>query len=83
MPGIGGEAASAKLTESTTPQQENCYDCGVYVIAIAEVICNAFEEKKNGSQDRDVASLLRSQVTADSVSNMRRTILDLIDSLRD
>eukprot|EP00246_Nothoceros_aenigmaticus_P005032 TRINITY_DN16843_c0_g1_i1.p1 TRINITY_DN16843_c0_g1~~TRINITY_DN16843_c0_g1_i1.p1 ORF type:complete len:229 (-),score=25.11 TRINITY_DN16843_c0_g1_i1:122-808(-) len=82
-PVMGPESSSAKLSEPSTPQQENSYDCGVYVMAIAEVISNAFEGKKNCSRDRDLASLLRSQVSAASVRRMRSTTLDLIDSLQD
>lgn len=77
---LGPVAASAKFIEQATPQQENNYDCGVYVMAIAQVLCNAFCERKRG-RSTDYAGLVRTTVTPSNVSKMRYTTMELIHSL--
>ncbi|BBN17309.1 sentrin-specific protease 8 [Marchantia polymorpha subsp. ruderalis] len=79
-PFMGPVAASAKFIEQATPQQENNYDCGVYVMAIAQVLCNAFCERKRG-RSTDYAGLVRTTVTPSNVSKMRYTTMELIHSL--
>lgn len=70
-----------KLVEQTTPQQQNSYDCGVYVIAIAQLLCNVFEDSHKCIPVQDVDILLRTQVTPSFVHKMRCNILELISQL--
>ncbi|KAL2611165.1 hypothetical protein R1flu_022857 [Riccia fluitans] len=79
-PYMGPFAASAKFIEQATPQQENSYDCGVYVMAIAQLICNAFCERRKG-RPVDYGGLIRTTVTPSTVSKMRYTTIELIHSL--
>lgn len=74
--------SSATYVESpNTPKQTNGYDCGLYVTAIAKTICDwyASNQQKN---DKDLwFSAVKEQVTPYMVSNMRREILELVQSL--
>lgn len=66
---------------SSTPQQVNGYDCGLYVTAIARAICGWY--KSSGPKDEDLwFSAVKEQVTQSVVSDMRKEILSLIRSLR-
>nr|GMD09669.1 NEDD8-specific protease 1 [Ipomoea batatas] len=58
-----------------TPKQENGYDCGVYVLAIARVICNWYAS--SGSKDNvDLwFPSLKGQVNPSAVSEMRNEVL--------
>eukprot|EP00249_Psilotum_nudum_P013264 c24247_g1_i2 orf=110-787(+) len=77
---MGCTAASAVITEAFTPQQENGYDCGVYVMAIAESICKAFQQKGENYK-KGLTAFLKAQVTSDSVCKMRHSTKELILSL--
>ncbi|CAM6099494.1 unnamed protein product [Calypogeia fissa] len=81
-PHMGERATGAKFIEQATPQQENNYDCGVYVMAIAKVLCNAFQDRKRArSRSNEYAGLVRSSISPSSVKQMRHTTLELIYSL--
>jgi sentrin-specific protease 8 len=80
-PFISSGSMPPKLVEQTTPQQQNSYDCGVYVIAIAQLLCNVFEDSHKCIPVQDVDILLRTQVTPSFVHKMRRNILELISQL--
>ncbi|CAK9865176.1 unnamed protein product [Sphagnum jensenii] len=80
-PFISSGSTPPKLVEQTTPQQQNSYDCGVYVIAIAQLLCNVFEDSHKCIPVQDVDILLRTQVTSSFVHKMRRNILELISQL--
>ncbi|XP_068338488.1 NEDD8-specific protease 1-like [Pyrus communis] len=65
---------------SDSPQQVNGYDCGLYVLAIARVICSWYGNKDTGERNlwfHDV----REQVTPSVVAAMRNEILELIRGL--
>ncbi|XP_020579626.1 NEDD8-specific protease 1 [Phalaenopsis equestris] len=63
-----------------TPQQRNGYDCGVYVMAVARVISNWFENGKEG--DEKWLKKLEMEVHEEAVASLRLELLDLIASLR-
>lgn len=63
-----------------TPKQVNGYDCGVYVLAIARVICQWYAS--SGTQDADTLWFSHlEQVSPSAVSTMRNEILGLIKGL--
>lgn len=64
---------------STTPQQRNGYDCGLYVMAIAKVICDWHE---SGSKDENWFVSMEKQVDSSVESTMRREILRLTEELK-
>eukprot|EP00268_Persea_americana_P014125 TRINITY_DN16263_c0_g1_i1.p1 TRINITY_DN16263_c0_g1~~TRINITY_DN16263_c0_g1_i1.p1 ORF type:complete len:254 (+),score=45.22 TRINITY_DN16263_c0_g1_i1:438-1199(+) len=64
---------------STTPQQQNGYDCGLYVMAIAKVICDWYE---NGSKDENWFLSMEKQVNSSIERTMRGEILKLIEDLQ-
>lgn len=78
-PFICSDVSSAKFEEPWTPQQENGYDCGVYVMAIAQTLCKAYVDGIKSSSE--CTSLLRDCVTPNTVSDMRHSIWELILSL--
>lgn len=63
-----------------SPQQENAYDCGLYVAATAKAICCWYE---GGQAQGDCwwFSIVKEQVTSYSVSNLRSEMLELIRNL--
>ncbi|XP_043693887.1 NEDD8-specific protease 1 [Telopea speciosissima] len=69
------------LEYTDTPQQTNGYDCGLYVLAIAKVICHWHESA--GSKDNVALwfSTLKEQVVPSAVAKMRNEILSLIKDL--
>ncbi|KAK9124358.1 hypothetical protein Sjap_013960 [Stephania japonica] len=54
-----------------TPQQVNCYDCGLYVIAIAKLICHWHENGRSKSEAGLWFSELKEEVEPSLVSGMR------------
>lgn len=65
----------------STPQQVNCYDCGLYVIGIARIICRWFES--DGPKDEGLwFSSVKEQITPPVISEMRNEIAELIRNLR-
>lgn len=60
-----------KLVSMTTPQQVNGFDCGMYVLAIAEVMVQAHAE--GGAEVASEA--LRERVTAPGVAAKREALL--------
>eukprot|EP00250_Pteridium_aquilinum_P002178 c12377_g1_i2 orf=134-799(-) len=76
---LGPEAASAEFEEAWTPHQENAYDCGVYVMAVAQVLCQAYANGPVGSSE--CRELMREKVTPSAVSEMRGSVLNRILSL--
>lgn len=63
-----------------SPQQENSYDCGSYVLATAKEICKWFDSEKYKNEDLWF-SRVKEQVTSSTVSILRFEILELIKSL--
>lgn len=74
---VGGGGAEATYVEGFTPQQRNGYDCGVYVMAIAKVIC----EWKGDSGEEKWFGALREEVDEESVRRLRMEVLALVRSL--
>lgn len=65
---------------SDTPQQKNGYDCGVYLLAIAQVICEWFSSE--GMKNRDELWFTDVKETVpDLVNHLREEILGLIKRL--
>lgn len=62
-----------------TPQQRNGYDCGVYVMAVSRVICDWFENGKEG--DEKWLKKLELKVDEEAVARLRLEVLDLIARL--
>lgn len=76
---LGPDAPSAKFEEVWTPHQVNGYDCGVYVMVVAQILCEAYASGPIGSVD--VNALLREKVTPSAVTQMRERLLQRIHSL--
>lgn len=69
------------LEHELSPQQQNGYDCGLFLIAIAEVICKWYTSSNRVDGEHLWYSDVKEQVTPSSVSEMRGGILNLIEGL--
>ncbi|GMY21198.1 NEDD8-specific protease 1-like [Fagus crenata] len=78
-----GAAADAapSFIECNTPQQTNGYDCGLYVIAIAKVICQWHSSKSKDKESNWISAIER-HVDASLEMTMRKEVLKLIEDLR-
>ncbi|XP_057748679.1 NEDD8-specific protease 1 [Arachis stenosperma] len=77
-----GSASEPSFLEWTdSPQQENGYDCGLYVMAIARVICNWHVNCKNIDLTELWFPGVKEQVTPIAVAEMRGEILTLVKKL--
>ncbi|XP_048139224.1 NEDD8-specific protease 1 [Rhodamnia argentea] len=75
-------ASDAKFIQcSSSPQQLNGYDCGLFVIASARVICRWYETAKLGNKNDLWFSSVEQQVTPLAVTELRTEILQLIKDL--
>lgn len=75
-------ACKAKFVDcAESPKQVNGYDCGLYVTAIARVICSWHVNGKNSDSNTLWFSDVKEQVTPSFVSGMRSEILALIRDL--
>ncbi|KAG7534919.1 Ulp1 protease family C-terminal catalytic domain [Arabidopsis thaliana x Arabidopsis arenosa] len=73
-----GDASYKECTD--TPQQKNGYDCGVFLLAIARVICEWFSA--GGMKNRDELWFTNVKETVpDLVNHLREEILGLIKRL--
>lgn len=73
-----GNAAYRECTD--TPQQKNGHDCGVYLLAIARVICEWFSS--GGMKNRDELWFTDVKETVPDLANhLRAEILGLIEKL--
>ncbi|RDY08223.1 NEDD8-specific protease 1, partial [Mucuna pruriens] len=80
--GLSGTASKATFLEcSNSPTQENGHDCGLYVTAIARIICNWHVNRKNTDTNDLWFSAVREQVTPSAVASMRGEIQALIRDL--
>jgi Ulp1 family protease len=75
----GSNGSSAQFEEAWTPQQQNGYDCGLYVMAIAEVLLQAYTRGLIGSIK--CRGLLQEKITAQMMSQMRVNVLNTILTL--
>ncbi|XP_021735164.1 NEDD8-specific protease 1-like [Chenopodium quinoa] len=87
--GIGNKKVDddeeAVYIEFYTPQQSNVYDCGLYVMKIAAVICEWYLSRK-ASDDKYCLwyQVVRNQVLRCYVENqMRSDLLEFVDLLKD
>lgn len=64
-----------------SPIQENGHDCGLYVTAIARIICNWHVNHRNTDTNYLWFSAVKEQVTPSAVASMRSEILALIRDL--
>lgn len=80
---VGGSDSDISYQEfKSFPQQENGYDCGLFVTAIARVICEWYTSTGDHVDTGELwFSAVKEQVTPAAVSNMRNEILDLIKGL--
>ncbi|XP_061363188.1 NEDD8-specific protease 1 [Gastrolobium bilobum] len=80
--GFSGSATEASFLECTdSPKQENGHDCGLYVTAIARVICSWHVNSKNTDTNHMWFSAMKERVTPSAVAGMRSEILALIRDL--
>ena len=77
-----GEGNSVRFVERETPRQENGYDCGLYVVAIVDVICRWHGQRDVGCEGGMWFEDVMSQVNGKKVGGMRRQILARINQLR-
>ncbi|CAN8301150.1 unnamed protein product [Cochlearia groenlandica] len=74
----GGDAAYRECSD--TPRQKNGYDCGVYVLAIAKVICEWFS--LGGVKNREELWFSDVKETVpDLVNHLRQDVLEIIRKL--
>ncbi|CAK7340427.1 unnamed protein product [Dovyalis caffra] len=76
-----GSAAAPFFKEGKTPQQTNGFDCGLYVIALAEAICR-WHSCERDRDDGDWLSDVEREVNASLETTMRSEVLKLIEDLR-
>lgn len=80
--GFSGSASEASFMECTdSPKQVNGHDCGLYVTAIARVICRWHVNCKNTNTKDLWFSDVTEKVTPSAVAGMRSEILALIRDL--
>lgn len=78
MPG-SSSASDAKYQDCPySPQQENGYDCGLYVTATAKAICYWYTSNAEKDKDGLWFSAVKEHVTPSVVAGMRTEILGLI-----
>ncbi|KAG0594389.1 hypothetical protein M758_UG073200 [Ceratodon purpureus] len=75
---VQGGASQAKLKDRETPQHNNAYNCGIYVMNIGQFLCNAFERQQRALTFEDIVGPLRTQITPASVEEMRASTVKLI-----
>ncbi|XP_004505947.1 NEDD8-specific protease 1 [Cicer arietinum] len=80
--GLSESGTEARFLECTnSPRQVNGYDCGLYVTAIARVICDWHVNGKKTDANEMWFSAVKEQVTPSAVDCMRSEILALIRDL--
>ena len=77
------DVQDAQFINAATPQQRNCHDCGIYVMAVAEVICRWWSRNRAGVDATDwVDMVLRECKDPDKVEAMRTKLLRQIESYK-
>lgn len=69
------------LEDQSSPQQSNGYDCGLFLLAIARVICSWYTSSNRVDGEQLWFSDVKEQVTPATISTMRNEILSLIKGL--
>eukprot|EP00808_Paulinella_micropora_P024306 g65793.t1 len=88
-PFLVGQPAAAALKDKfhlrKGPQQENSYDCGMYVLATAQLLSSRLNQGKS-MHTAETESWLKTQLSAKSAANLRREwnaiLQDLIKSAK-
>lgn len=75
-PLLGDGAQLAKLVSVDTPQQANGFDCGVYVLAIAELLCGASADSSAAAVEAALAAV-RELTPADVTAKRREWLARL------
>lgn len=65
--------ASTYFIESDTPQQDNLFDCGIYIIAIARSICQ-WCMGASLNDEEDWSHTLWREVSAETTANLRTSL---------
>ncbi|KAF8653783.1 hypothetical protein HU200_061902 [Digitaria exilis] len=81
LQGDSRRRATVPVVEGPTPRQNNSYDCGVYVMAIARAICGWWKNGHGHHRGGDWFEAVRREVFAGSVKAMRAELLQLITTL--
>ncbi|MQL85839.1 hypothetical protein Taro_018348, partial [Colocasia esculenta] len=76
---LGDLGSSAGYVEGFTPRQENGYDCGLFVMAIAKLIVEWHVQRRE--LDEQWIPLVVDEVNASTVGQMREQILSRIEHL--
>jgi sentrin-specific protease 8 len=74
-----------RYIEAKTPQQQNCCDCGIYLICITEFLCRERLCPPPASSTSNAAAAnftLEKSVTPQAVAEKRHDLKKLIESLR-
>ncbi|XP_031252138.1 NEDD8-specific protease 1-like [Pistacia vera] len=80
--GDSTSVSTAKYLEcSDSPQQTNGFDCGVYVTAIARVLCCWYDSSEHKDKDDMWFSSVKERITPSAVAETRKEILQLIKDL--
>ncbi|KAJ0987705.1 hypothetical protein J5N97_006061 [Dioscorea zingiberensis] len=74
---LGDGSAGVKFIEGYTPKQRNEYDCGLYVMRVARVLCDWFRGERDGRSDWWF-SQLDQELDAAVMASFRREVLELI-----
>ncbi|DBA86056.1 TPA: hypothetical protein ACH3X1_005579 [Trebouxia sp. C0004] len=77
QPYLEDPSKKSKVVAVQTPMQTNAYDCGVYVLACAEMIAQAWTQEHTQQQMEEV---LQRQLTPRAVAHVRATILNIVQS---
>lgn len=74
---VGEGDGEARFVEGPTPRQRNGYDCGLFVMAVARVVC---EWKEKGGEGRWFGAL-EEEVDGERVGRLRGELLGTIRRL--
>ncbi|KAK3013958.1 hypothetical protein RJ639_008704 [Escallonia herrerae] len=80
-PSAASTAPPAFIESSSTPQQMNGYDCGLYVIAIARIICQ-WHTSNSKKKAENWFPALQKHVNASVELTLRDEVMKLIEDLR-
>ncbi|KAL9241049.1 hypothetical protein vseg_015207 [Gypsophila vaccaria] len=76
---VANSSSGIKYVEhQSSPQQKNGYDCGLFVLAIASVICSWYTSNTHVDGEHIWLCSVEDQVTQSTVSELRKEILNLI-----
>lgn len=73
--------ATPCFIECNTTQQTNGFDCGLYVMSIAKVICQWYSSKRKDKESNWI-SAIEGQVDSSLELTMRNEVFNMIEDLR-